>query len=307
MRFTAPTAGLIILLIPCCLNQAFSPTPKESRWIGYRLLLSSASDEDMGPPVIQNVTGVTLKIAFDSSSCWGISDLSSSKSERFTSPPSLDMVHRLRAVSDCILVGRGTVSADDCTLTVRRGAERILEASRRPQPTRVVVDPSLKLFKECTEAGAEYSMFKDGLPVIVYHCMPPYQISVRVIEFMSSHPDIQLAYAPSLHDGVISPRSIADDLFRSKGIRHIMVEGGASTAKAFLREGQVDRAIIVRAPIRFQEPLASDIDEGTLTDAGLVKLGSVGGDGDDTFDGDTVDYWVKEGEAWIVKELSEWP
>jgi hypothetical protein len=44
-----------------------------------------------------------------------------------------------------------------------------------------------------------------------------------------------------------------------------------------------------------------------LTDAGLVKLGSVGGDGDDTFDGDTVDYWVKEGEAWIVKELSEWP
>ena len=86
-----------------------------------------------------------------------------------------------------------------------------------------------------------------------------------------------------------------------------MVEGGASPAKAFLREGQVDRAIIVRAPIRFQEPLASDIDEGTLTDAGLVKLGSVGGDGDDTFDGDTVDYWVKEGEAWIVKELSEWP
>ena len=81
-----------------------------------------------------NIKGVTLKIAFDTE--WGVADLSSEKSERFTCSESLDMVHRLRRCSDAVLVGRSTVQADDCTLTVRRVP---LDPYRSKQPTRVVI------------------------------------------------------------------------------------------------------------------------------------------------------------------------
>mmetsp|Transcript_39963 Transcript_39963/g.43324 ORF Transcript_39963/g.43324 Transcript_39963/m.43324 type:complete len:145 (-) Transcript_39963:98-532(-) len=74
----------------------------------------SLMDEEKVVPT----TGVTLKIAFDSQN--SVANLSSEKSQRFTCPESLDMVHRLRRVSDAILVGRSTVEIDDCTLTVRR-------------------------------------------------------------------------------------------------------------------------------------------------------------------------------------------
>mmetsp|Transcript_16695 Transcript_16695/g.34285 ORF Transcript_16695/g.34285 Transcript_16695/m.34285 type:complete len:189 (-) Transcript_16695:1948-2514(-) len=78
------------------------------------LPLSSENNENIS----DTRTGITLKIAFDSQG--GVADLSSEKSERFTCGESLDMVHRLRRVSDAVLVGRSTVEIDDCTLTVRR-------------------------------------------------------------------------------------------------------------------------------------------------------------------------------------------
>ncbi len=54
-----------------------------------------------------------------------------------TSPEARADVHRLRAECDAILVGTGTVLADDPHLTVRDGADRPL--ARRRQPLRVVM------------------------------------------------------------------------------------------------------------------------------------------------------------------------
>ena len=105
-----------------------------------------------------NIKGVTLKIAFDSE--WGVADLSSEKSERFTCSESLDMVHRLRRCSDAVLVGRSTVQADDCTLTVRRVP---LDPYRSKQPTRVVIDPRLEL------ESSKFQIFQDGLDTILIH------------------------------------------------------------------------------------------------------------------------------------------
>ena len=48
------------------------------------------------------VSGVTLKIVFEYQ--WAVADLSKTKLERFTCDDSLDMVHRLRRVGDCVLV-----------------------------------------------------------------------------------------------------------------------------------------------------------------------------------------------------------
>jgi hypothetical protein len=60
---------------------------------------------------------VTLKIATDRN---GAVDDLGDKAERFTSPASLDAVHRLRRHCDAVLVGAATVARDDPSLTVRR-------------------------------------------------------------------------------------------------------------------------------------------------------------------------------------------
>ena len=65
----------------------------------------------------QNNVEVTLKIALDRN---GAVDDLGDKAERFTSPASLDAVHRLRRHCDAVLVGASTVIRDDPSLTVRR-------------------------------------------------------------------------------------------------------------------------------------------------------------------------------------------
>jgi diaminohydroxyphosphoribosylaminopyrimidine deaminase/5-amino-6-(5-phosphoribosylamino)uracil reductase len=52
------------------------------------------------------------------------------------------------------------------------------------------------------------------------------------------------------------------------GIDHLLVEGGAETASAFLREGLVDRLLLYRAPILIGSGKAA------LTDIGLTDLAS---------------------------------
>lgn len=47
-------------------------------------------------------------------------------------------------------------------------------------------------------------------------------------------------------------------------MRHVLVEGGPTTARGFLSERLVDRAIIVRAPVEFARPVPSNIDNETL-------------------------------------------
>mmetsp|Transcript_2827 Transcript_2827/g.4434 ORF Transcript_2827/g.4434 Transcript_2827/m.4434 type:complete len:266 (+) Transcript_2827:69-866(+) len=236
------------------------------------------------------VTGVTLKIAFDSSSkqagsktaYGGVADASAEKSERFTSPESLDMVHRLRRISDCVLVGRGTVDFDDCTLTVRR-------VPCDAQPTRVVFDPSLSLLKK----KDDYKMLNDGHNVIIYHCCD------TTSGLLS--PAITLVDARSAECNKISPTFVVNDL-QSRGIHHVMVEGGPLTALSFLKERAVDRAIIVQSPVIFKEPVPSHFDAAILTEAGLEKLGSF------ECGGDLIECWSLTGVEWPSgDDLRSWP
>ena len=64
--------------------------------------------------------------------------------EFVTGPEDREHLHRLRALVDAVVVGVGTVAADDCRLTVR--------AVPGPHPTRVVLDPSARA--PLTSAGA---------------------------------------------------------------------------------------------------------------------------------------------------------
>lgn len=303
---------------------------------------SDASAEAVDDKAAITVTGVTLKLAIDSSpACWGIADQSTSSSattqkasERFTSPQSLDMVHRLRSVSDCVLVGRGTVAADDCTLTVRRGYESKGGTGRGEQPTRVVLDSNLGLLRDHVDRRCEdrYRLLEDGFPVIIYHLggtttADDDDIGGDDMEaFLRDRPAITLVDASKLgptaleftdDESAISPQLVVRDLHK-RGLHHVMVEGGGATALSFLRAGVVDRAIIVKASVQFEEPLDSHISadvmekEGGLTLVGTSDDGDDGdGDGDNLFGGDSLQYWVRgDGDGrWPSSNdvLTDWP
>lgn len=237
------------------------------------------------------VQGVTLKMAFDRQG--GVADLSQTKSERFTCSESLDMVHRLRKDSNAVLVGRKTVEFDDCTLTVRR----VVVPTTYVQPLRVVIDPSRQLDL------AKYQIATDGLDTMIYF----HDASLDGIDTTCCYssyrdekfPNVQwigLPTSASNQERQDRPRLMARDIVKDlrihQGIDHIMVEGGPATARLFLQEKLVDRAILVYAPMQFQIPVPSDITHANLQTAGLelIREGTLGVD--------RVEYWSRPGLPW---------
>ena len=134
---------------------------------------------------------------------------------------ALDHLHRLRSLVDAVVVGVGTIVADDPQLTVRRIDGR--------SPARVVIDPSGRL----NDAGKWLS--QDGTPQLV--------ISGDV----RCPPGAELLRLP-VHEGLIAPAAIVEALFR-KGFRKILIEGGSRTVSAFIDAGCIDRLHILMAPV----------------------------------------------------------
>lgn len=86
-------------------------------------------------------------------------------SQWITSPPARIDGHRLRAESDAILVGAGTVRRDDPSLTVRDYRPPVLPASGSVDPLRVVlgsVDPAAKV-QPCREMRGDLGAVLDDL------------------------------------------------------------------------------------------------------------------------------------------------
>lgn len=257
-----------------------------------RASLNRPDDDDDDIPITYEsaVTGVTLKMAFDSSAVWGVADLSETNSKRFTSSESLDLVHRLRRESCAVLVGRGTVEQDDCTLTVRR----VELGEGKYQPVRAVIDPSLRII------GGNYTLLNDGLPTIIYHLQTntPVKSPNECVILVG----LELSDDESERDGksFISPTEVVNDL-NNRGFQHIMVEGGPATACAFIKSGAVDRAILVKAPIEFNEPIPAMMNESTLALAGLQMIGTA------ELGGDRIEYWTRHGLDWPNQQLHMWP
>ena len=136
---------------------------------------------------------------------------------------ALDHLHALRAHVDAVLVGAGTVAADDPQLTVRRGP---LAA----KPARVVVDPVGRL-----GAGKKW-LADDG--------------ARRILIGGPSAGELQgaeLVRLP-LRNGLMAPGDIVETLFRL-GLRRLLIEGGSKTISAVIDAGCVDRLHVLVAPL----------------------------------------------------------
>jgi riboflavin-specific deaminase-like protein len=136
---------------------------------------------------------------------------------------ALDRLHALRAGVDAVVVGVGTVAADDPLLTVRRVAGR--------SPARVVLDPSGR-----ADPGAR-CFAQDGVRRVVVRrtgVTAAVPAGVETIEIDSSG-----AFAPA--------RVIA--ALRGLGFARILVEGGARTLSAFIEAGCLDVVHVFVSPV----------------------------------------------------------
>src|SRR5579872_7017708 len=127
-------------------------------------------------------------------------------------PGDILHTHRLRALSDAVVVGAGTVQADDPLLTTRHcpGAS----------PVRVVIDTARRL-------GAQHRVFQEGPPTLLL-CAADAPGPAR----LGAAEVVPLAR----HGTTLDPAAILAAL-AARGLKRIFVEGGGVTVSRFLAAG----------------------------------------------------------------------
>jgi riboflavin-specific deaminase-like protein len=136
----------------------------------------------------------------------------------------MDRVHQLRATCDAILVGVGTVLADDPKLTVKW--ER---AGLKPgkAPLRVVLDGHGR-----TPATAR--VLDGQAPTVVYTGGPLPGKDERFVALATHHAGLDL-------------KAVLGDL-DARGVKRLLVEGGQGVLTSFLAAGLVDTMSVYVSP-----------------------------------------------------------
>src|SRR5437867_4300244 len=135
--------------------------------------------------------------------------------------------HRLRALCDAVVVGAGTVAADDPQLTTR--------LVPGPNPLRVILDPGRRL-------STSHRVFSDAEADSIYVCA---QSLVRPGERTFGR-----AVVVGVADVAAGGIDITEvgRLLRARGCARVFVEGGGVTVSTFLEANLLDRHHVPRAP-----------------------------------------------------------
>jgi riboflavin-specific deaminase-like protein len=154
----------------------------------------------------------------------GFIALPNGASRWITGPEDITHTHRLRALFDAVVVGAGTVAADDPQLTTR-----LVDG---PSPVRVVIDPKGRL-------GPHHRLFQEGPQTLVLsgpNASPRDHIGqARVIRLPAGPFGLDM-------------RAILETL-RAYGLKRIFIEGGGITVSRFLAAGLLDRLHVTVAPL----------------------------------------------------------
>lgn len=142
--------------------------------------------------------------------------LASGQSKWITGAEARRSGHRLRARHDAILVGIGTVLADDPSLTCR------LDGVENQNPVRIVLDGALKTPKTA-------KIVSDETPTIIFSHVPPKKDD----HFPSS---VQVIVVDTTRD----VGKLGGELAQ-RGLNSVLIEGGAKVSASFLAAGMIDR------------------------------------------------------------------
>ncbi|NJP67782.1 bifunctional diaminohydroxyphosphoribosylaminopyrimidine deaminase/5-amino-6-(5-phosphoribosylamino)uracil reductase RibD [Streptomyces spiramenti] len=203
-----------------------------------------------GRPAVTWKYGATLDgrvAAADGSSRW------------ITSAESRAEVHRLRHEADAVLVGSGTLRADDPHLAVRGVADAV-------QPLRVAVDTEAAAVRP----GARVLDDAARTLVAVAADLP----AGRTAAIEGSADVVRL---PRAADGRgLDPGAILAELHR-RGVRSVLLEGGPTLAGALLAAGLVDRVVGYLAPalLGAGAPLLNDAGVATVSAAVRLEITDV--------------------------------
>lgn len=136
-------------------------------------------------------------------------------------------LHRLRAQVDAVVVGAGTICADNPRLTVR--------LVRGPQPVRVILDPRGRI-------PASSEILHDGAG-------PTLWVRAHTTGQPEVEPHVELVVLPEATPGAGFAPAVVRDFLRERGLRRLLIEGGGVTVSRFLQAGLLDRLFLTLAPV----------------------------------------------------------
>jgi riboflavin-specific deaminase-like protein len=156
----------------------------------------------------------------------------SGDSQFVTGSANIMHLHRMRALCDAVIVGSGTVVADNPQLTTRHVSG--------PNPLRVVFDPARRVGRE-----PHFGIFNDpDGPTTLYFCARD----------LIAPGETHFGTAAIVGIDADDPRSDAAlaEVFahlRRRGCARIFVEGGGVTVSAFMQANLLDRLHVAIAPL----------------------------------------------------------
>ncbi|MFC1967430.1 bifunctional diaminohydroxyphosphoribosylaminopyrimidine deaminase/5-amino-6-(5-phosphoribosylamino)uracil reductase RibD [Chloroflexota bacterium] len=154
----------------------------------------------------------------------------SGSSQWISSAASRRLVHKLRAVNDAVMVGIGTMLADDPELTVRH--------LRGRNPIRVILDSRLSIPLEARVLGNQ-----GNAPTIIATTNKADKAKLSRLK----EAGIEVLEIPGDEHGRVDLNQLLVELGK-RGISSVLAEGGAGVITALLRRNLADKIVAIVAP-----------------------------------------------------------
>lgn len=183
------------------------------------------------------------------------------ESRWITGAAARERVHALRDRSDALMVGSGTVRADDPSLTVRRKGRVVRTPVRVLVDSRLSVPESATLFRDAAVAQT-WVLTGRQAPLRRRRAREARGARVLAVASRSGHLDLHRALA----------------LLAREGLTQLLVEGGGGLAAALLRARLVDEVHWFAAPALLGGdalPAIADLGLGRLAAAPQLEIRSV--------------------------------